>query len=427
MDFPQQPQSTTPFPAAPQQPTTPPPFPNVAQPGGMASPMMNNGPMMPPAAGPMPGATMPPMGAVSPSSTVQIPIQSHPATLSSDEQVYTMPEKFLSSTAAPVAMRPKKSNKTVTIILVVLITLMILAAVGGVLYYFLVLSKQSTTITDAQNAVVVNNANVVTNANNSNANTNSLNQNGNDNANTNANDNTNTNANGNTNVVANDNTNTVNANTNTNSNANVNANGNTNSVATTVVPPSAKDTDEDSLTNDEEKVWGTKADLPDTDNDGYADGVEVLAGYDPTNPTGRLATSALVGTFTNSEYGYTMSYPKDWLAEALAEGDASEVLFTPNTLDLTGQFVAVTVTANPTGLTAVDWYTDTANVDETKVEVVTNFAGKTGVWSADRTTAYYADSNHVYAVSYRYGSSDELYFPTSFEMMVKSFTLTAAN
>lgn len=418
MDFPQQPQGTTPFPTAPQQPATPPPFPNV-----------NTGPMMPPAAGPMPGATMPPLGSTEPNPSVQIPVQSHPATLSNDEQVYTMPEKFLSSTAAPVAMRPKKSNKTVTVVLIVLISLMVLAAIGGVLYYFLVLANQPTTETTAQNSVVVNNtnnANVVANTNNSNTNTNSLNQNGNVNANDNTN--VNANANDNTNVVVNGNTNAVNTNTNSNANTNAtNVNTNTNGSTTTVVPPASKDTDEDSLTNDEEKIWATKADLPDTDNDGYADGVEILAGYDPTNSTGRLATSTLVSTFANNEYGYNMIYPKDWLAEALAEGDASEVLFTPNTLDLTGQFVAVTVSANPTGLTAVDWYTDTASVDETQIEVITSFAGATGVWSIDRTTAYYADTDNVYAISYRYGNSDELYFPTSFEMMVKSFTLTTTN
>ncbi len=443
MDFPQQPQGVTPFPSA-GQPSTPPPFPNVGN-----NPMP--APAATPAAGPMPGTTLPPLGTTPEPTTgvgmvppaVQIPVQSHAAAgmSSSEEQVYTMPDKFLASTT-PMPVRAKKSNKAVTIILVVVIVLMLLGAVGGVLYYFLVLANQTTTTTDAQNAVVVNNANANTNVNatlnqNANSNANNANANTNTNAvvNTNANDNTNTAADENTNasnsnatVNTNENVNAAtnaNANENTNTNATSNTNVNTNTnTSTAVVPPAGKDSDADTLTNDEEAIWSTKADLPDTDGDGYTDGAEIIAGYDPTNAVsaGRLADSALVSSFANGKYGYTMLYPKNWLAEGLTEGDSAEVVFTPNTLELAGQFVAVTVTTNPTGLTASEWYAETINQDEGDLETITSFSGLAGVWSTDGTTAYYADSDNIYAISYRYGNSDELYFPISFEMMVKSFS-----
>ncbi|MEI7749955.1 MAG: hypothetical protein WCJ25_03040 [Candidatus Moraniibacteriota bacterium] len=43
----------------------------------------------------------------------------------------------------------------------------------------------------------------------------------------------------------------------------------------------AEDSDHDGLTNAEEKIYGTDPNNPDTDGDGYSDGVEVRGGYDP--------------------------------------------------------------------------------------------------------------------------------------------------
>lgn len=47
------------------------------------------------------------------------------------------------------------------------------------------------------------------------------------------------------------------------------------------------DSDEDGLTDEEEAVYGTDLADPDTDGDGYTDGGEVAAGYDP-NGSGKL-------------------------------------------------------------------------------------------------------------------------------------------
>ena len=44
------------------------------------------------------------------------------------------------------------------------------------------------------------------------------------------------------------------------------------------------DSDEDGLTNGQEKIYGTDPSNPDTDNDTYLDGDEVAAGYDPNGP-----------------------------------------------------------------------------------------------------------------------------------------------
>lgn len=45
-----------------------------------------------------------------------------------------------------------------------------------------------------------------------------------------------------------------------------------------------QDTDQDGLSNEEEKAYGTDPNSTDTDNDGYSDGVEIESGYDPIKP-----------------------------------------------------------------------------------------------------------------------------------------------
>ena len=44
------------------------------------------------------------------------------------------------------------------------------------------------------------------------------------------------------------------------------------------------DTDQDGLSDEEEKMYGTDPTKADTDGDGYTDGAEVKSGYDPLKP-----------------------------------------------------------------------------------------------------------------------------------------------
>ncbi|MDO8529191.1 MAG: hypothetical protein Q7S18_00810 [bacterium] len=46
-----------------------------------------------------------------------------------------------------------------------------------------------------------------------------------------------------------------------------------------------EDSDQDGLSNAEEKTYGTNPNNPDTDGDGYSDGVEIKSGYDPLKPS----------------------------------------------------------------------------------------------------------------------------------------------
>ena len=95
----------------------------------------------------------------------------------------------------------------------------------------------------------------------------------------------------NTNRTKNGNVNTSgvfpNANQNVNTNAsvvNMNVNGNVNvnlSTSNAAITNTAADSDNDGLTDAQEKVYGTDINTPDTDSDGYSDGQEVQSGYNP--------------------------------------------------------------------------------------------------------------------------------------------------
>jgi len=77
------------------------------------------------------------------------------------------------------------------------------------------------------------------------------------------------------------------------------------------------DSDNDGLTDDEEdNIWFTDPNNPDTDGDGYLDGDEVDNGYDPLIAgSARLEDRIDISnwqTYTNSEYKYEIKYPSTW-------------------------------------------------------------------------------------------------------------------
>ncbi|MDP3970148.1 MAG: hypothetical protein Q8P90_00440 [bacterium] len=410
-------------PVAPTPPTPMPvPTPSPAVPSGPAgaTPQVGGGPIAAPAGGmvgasslsPGPGSPVPMSGPAP--GPIMPPVQSG-SVGSAQSEVHTMPQKFMN---APTAGATKEGGKTkkgkgkmMTVIIVLVIILAVAGIIGGVAFYILRGLPEDVPV---ETPVVV--VDVVVDE--------GLME---ENVNADVNDNVNADdENDNENVNANDNEN-ANENVNADSNANINSNVNTSPI--TNVSPS-KDTDKDQLTNEEEKLFGTKADLPDTDSDGYNDGAEILAGFDPQSTDGAaklVDNSELVSTYSNKEYGYNMLYPAEWTADEISETGSNEVLFTPTSLDTAGQFVAVVVENNPTGFTAVDWYLDQAsNVKETQLETITTFDGVEGVLSLDGYTAYFTSDEYVYGVSYRYGSSVDLHFDTTFALIAKSFELTKA-
>lgn len=74
------------------------------------------------------------------------------------------------------------------------------------------------------------------------------------------------------------------------------------------------DTDQDGLSDTEEKAYGTNPSNADTDDDGYSDGVELKSGYDPLKPA---PNDKLAVQNTNEQSGSEVSTLTSSLAEKI--------------------------------------------------------------------------------------------------------------
>lgn len=278
------------------------------------------------------------------------------------------------------------------------------------------------------------NTNLVVNTGNGNENVN-LNANANANANANVNTNANTNATGNLNTNTGNANANANGNTNTNGNVNenVNENENTNTGASLTKLPSTTDTDDDGLTDVEEELYGTSADQPDTDGDGFIDGKDVLAsgeivgeiylGYNP-NGTGRLDASGLVRTYTSSQQQYSTLYPTPWLAQP-TNATETTLLFTPS--DPTGEYMQIAIQDNAAQVTAEQWYLSVnPSVSASQLTDI-SVNGLVGILSPDESSAYLAKGTKMYIISYITGNLEELNYWTTFEVLYSNFRLSSGS
>lgn len=81
-------------------------------------------------------------------------------------------------------------------------------------------------------------------------------------------------------------------------------------VQTTINKNVFGDSDQDGLSDEEEKMYGTNPNNPDTDGDGYSDGVEVRSGYDPLKAApGDKLTQNDHGTEQNSSSNASLLAP----------------------------------------------------------------------------------------------------------------------
>ncbi len=329
-------------------------------------------------------------------------------------QIYTMPEKFM-----PVRRSKKGGNakKWVLIVGVVLSFLAILAAI--VVYAFLITSDPAP---DNTNTGLTSNTNENTNE------TSNQNSNGNDNENSNQNSNSNDNENANTAnggigsiINLNDNEDFLTVNDNENGNSNTNNNANLSPFPDKSDVASARDKDKDKLTDEEEELYGTRFDKPDTDKDGFIDGSEVINGFSPVDEDETLLNSGLVIQYENEDFGWTIDYPAQWFAEPVG-ADKAEVFFTPDTVE--GEIVSVLVEKNPKQQTAAQWFASLySDIDPGDLEKVT-VAGLTGIVSPDGYTYYIADDRYIIGLVYNFGAKDKIHFKSTFEMMIRSFKYT---
>jgi len=301
-------------------------------------------------------------------------------------RISTMPSKFY--------VEDKTSSGGNNYFLIISIIVLVLAIAGGGVFLFL----QKNNDTDP---VVTNeNINITTNDN--------INENINLNANTNINTNINNSNISNSNLnVRNINLNIFNDNKNTNSAVPLNVNS---GVGSSI------DSDSDGLTDIEEVLFGTSVSLPDTDGDSYADGKEVIDGYDP-NGEGKLVNSKKVRFYNEVEEGYSLLYPAAWVVDNDPINPGGKI-FTSGE-----EFVIVSIQDNPANLSARDWYlTKSPGINSSLIKSVSNWEKTlSGVLSLDGLNVYFTKNSKAYVLSYNINILSEASYGAVFEMMYKSF------
>jgi len=185
--------------------------------------------------------------------------------------------------------------------------------------------------------------------------------------------------------------------------------------------PSSLDTDNDGLTDTEETLYGTDPKNPDTDGDGVPDGREVLEFSNPKSPeTGaKLSLSGLVNSYNNENFNYSLFYPALWLVRAVPETANQEILIVTNT----GELFNILVEENPENLELIDWYKIKAPDVSPELLKTETISGKSCLWSPDRLTVYLKGEKKVYILSYNPGTEEKINFKTTFEMMIRNFSI----
>ena len=178
------------------------------------------------------------------------------------------------------------------------------------------------------------------------------------------------------------------------------------------------DTDNDGLTDEEEKIYGTDPALPDTDSDGFLDTLEIQNLYNPIGfkPV-RLFDSGKVKIYQNLVFTYSIFYPGDWAAQSL-DPNNKDVMFTA----ASGEFAEVLVEDNPLKMTAeAGYWGQSPVVDASQLEHFTTKDKLEGVKSPDGLVAYISFEDKIFAINYNIGLKTEVNFLGTFEMMINSF------
>lgn len=184
---------------------------------------------------------------------------------------------------------------------------------------------------------------------------------------------------------------------------------------------SARDSDNDMLTDTEEGLWATNPLKEDSDGDNYFDGQEIVNLYSPvingSSDNAKLIGSNLVKEYVNNKFGYAIYYPTSWIQEDLKKNN-EEIVFKAGN----DEFVEILVSElEEEDLTAKEWYLsqdDSITEKDLKEVLIGNWSG---VRSLDGLSVYLVRNNKLYTLTYNVGLNTELTYQTTFEMMLKTF------
>lgn len=179
------------------------------------------------------------------------------------------------------------------------------------------------------------------------------------------------------------------------------------------------DSDGDGLTDVEETLYQTNVSLPDTDNDGYIDGLEVEKGYNPTGE-GTLLSANLVKEYISDSMQFRILLPSTWLT-TVGSSEIKTVTFESNQDD----FIQVSIQDNLENLTVRNWYAQLVpGIDQSILEDVT-VANFPALYSLDKANVYIAAQDKIYILTYSAGLKTNVDFLATFTMMRQSLSITS--
>ena len=183
------------------------------------------------------------------------------------------------------------------------------------------------------------------------------------------------------------------------------------------VPP-LLDSDSDGLSDEEELVLGTNAQIADTNGNSYPDLTEVNNNYNPAG-SGRLNANANLVKYTNKIFAYEILAPKDWTIKSL-NNDATITFIAPD-----DSIIQISVQDNTEKQSILGWYGNSfpeVTVTYDKLKTVDNWDG---VMGEDGLNFYLTDKKHnnIYVISYIPALDGRLAYTNIFKLMLNSFLI----
>ena len=154
---------------------------------------------------------------------------------------------------------------------------------------------------------------------------------------------------------------------------------------------------------------------PDTDGDGFLDGAELSAGFDPSQPIVDLSSSALFITYVNANPEFSVRIPASW-AESRPEETNDTILF----IALNNDTIIFNVLDNSAQDVLEVWFSK-AYPERSTQELSTIMLGnRISKQSVNRREVYIPLEKSVLVVSYDVGGKKEIAFPAIWNFILNS-------
>lgn len=206
--------------------------------------------------------------------------------------------------------------------------------------------------------------------------------------------------------------------------------------AVSISPALGADSDNDNLTDAEEELIGTDAKKPDTNENTYLDGNEIIAGYDSASVPGggHLQDSPKMSEYKNALFSYSLLHPQLWIAKAVNALEREVVIGAAN-----GEFMSVKVEDNPKKLSPREWAAAYAQIsldmmhenrqsqfwDKPAALIAESIDGLHGFIARTDQNGAIASTQLIH-LSYQLNLKQEINFASIFRMMVNSVRFGAS-